>query len=89
MDFLNEYPQIYLNEITAFISEEFDVEISRNIINRTLKRIRIIHKRIKSIHDAQNEDLRVKWISTICNYSADQLIFLNEIVYCGRTTNRR
>jgi transposase len=89
MDFLDEYPQAYLNEIIAFVSEEFDVEISRSTINRILKHIRITYKRVEPVHGAQNDDLRVRWINTICNYSADQLIFLNETACSGRTVNRR
>jgi hypothetical protein len=89
MDFLDEYSQTYHDEITTFISKEFDFKISRSIMSRILKRIRIIYKRIKPVHGAQNEDLRVKWMNIICNYSVDHLVFLDETVYCGRIINRR
>jgi hypothetical protein len=71
MNFLNEYPQIYFDEIIIFIADEFDLEISRNIISKIFKYIKIIYKRVKPVHDMQNNDLRVKWINIICNYSAD------------------
>jgi hypothetical protein len=60
MNFLDEYPQIYFIEITAFISNEFDLEINRNIISRIFKYIKIIYKRVKFVHDIRNNDLRIK-----------------------------
>jgi hypothetical protein len=61
MDFLNEYPQIYISTKLLYLSrDQFDLEISRSIINRTLKYIRITYRYVKPVHDIQNDDLRVK-----------------------------
>jgi hypothetical protein len=50
MNFLDEYSKIYFNEIIVFIADEFDLVINRNIINKILKYIKIIYKRVESVH---------------------------------------
>jgi transposase len=88
-DFLHEYPQAYLDETLAFISDEFDIKIDRSTICRILKRIRLTHKTVEPIHGAQEVDLRVRWMSTITGYRAEQVVFLDETACSGRTANRR
>jgi transposase len=51
VDFLNEYPEIYFNEIIVFIADEFDFVINRNIISKAFKHIKIIYKRVESVYD--------------------------------------
>jgi hypothetical protein len=60
MNFLNEYSEIYFNEIIAFISDELDLVINRNIINKIFRYIKITYKYVKPVHGMQNNDLRVK-----------------------------
>jgi hypothetical protein len=50
MDFLNAYSTAFLDEIQAFMTDEFDIEISYNIINRILKRIKLTCQKIKPIY---------------------------------------
>ncbi len=70
-DFLEEYPHAYLDEIIAFISDEFGVEVARNTIDRAIERIKLTYKRVEPVHGAQNEILRIRWISIISIYTAD------------------
>ena len=58
-------------------------------MSRALKRIRLIYKRVEPVYNAQEVDLRVRWINIISGYLADQIIFLDETVCSGRTANRR
>ena len=59
-DFLEKYFYVYLDEIIVFISDEFGVEVARNIIGRAIGRIKLTHKRVKPVHGAQNEILRIR-----------------------------
>src|SRR6266536_6310393 len=68
-DFLEEYPYAYLDEIIAFISNEFDVEVARNTMSRAIGRIKLIYKRVEPVHGAQNEILDIRWMSTISTYT--------------------
>ena len=75
-------PQAYLDEVTAFIYDEFGLHIHKS----TLSRIKLTYKRVELVSGAQDEDLRVSWMATISQYEAEHLVFL---ACNGRTPNRR
>jgi transposase len=56
-DFMDEYFQIYMHEIVAFVWEEFDVFIDENIIRKALTRIRLTYKRVEIINGEQDKEL--------------------------------
>ncbi|KAN0070435.1 hypothetical protein V8E54_011304 [Elaphomyces granulatus] len=85
-DFLDEYPQAYLDEVTAFIYDEFRLNIHKSTLSRALSRIKLMYKRVEPVSGAQDEDLRVSWMATISQYEAEHLVFL---ACNGRTPNRR
>jgi transposase len=60
VDFMNEYPQTYINKIVAFVWEKFDVHIDENTIKKALTRIRLIYKKVEIVNSEQNEELRIK-----------------------------
>ncbi len=70
-DFLEEYSHAYLDEIIVFISDEFGVEVARNIMGRAIGRIKLIYKRVEPVYGAQDEILRIRWMSIISTYTAD------------------
>ncbi len=59
-DFLDEYSQVYLNEIIVFIWDEFDINVARNTMSRAIKRIKLIYKRVEPVYRDQEDDLRVR-----------------------------
>jgi hypothetical protein len=50
-NFLNEYFITFIDKIRTFVTEKFDIEINRNIINKILKRIKLTWKRMKPVHN--------------------------------------
>ena len=88
-DFLDEYPQANLDEVTAFIYDEFGLNIHKSTLSRALSRIKLTYKRVEPVSGAQDEDLRVSWMATISQYEAEHLVFLDETACNGRTPNRR
>jgi hypothetical protein len=50
MDFLDEYSEIYFDEIIAFIADEFDLAINRNIMSKAFRYIKITYKRVKPVY---------------------------------------
>jgi transposase len=84
-DFIHDNPQAYTEEVVAFLWDEFDLRIDRSTMSRALKRIRLTYKRVEPVHGAQEVDLRVRWMSTICGYRAEQVVFLDETACSGRT----
>ena len=58
-------------------------------MSRAIKRIKLTHKRVEPVHGDQEDDLRVRWMTRMSHYQADQLVFLDETVYSGCKINRR
>jgi len=77
-DFLDEYPQAYLDEVTAFLYDEFGLNVHKSTLSRALSRIRLTYKRVEPVSGAQDEDLRVSWMATISQYEAEHLVFVDE-----------
>ncbi len=58
-NFLNKYPQTYLDKIAAFIYNEFDLNIHNSTLSRAVSRIQLIYKRVEPVSNAQDEELRI------------------------------
>jgi transposase len=88
-DFMDEYPQAYLDEVIAFLWDEFDIEVSHNTVDRVLHRIQLTYKKAEHVSSAQEVELRIRWRVKLCDYTAEQMVFLDETACSGRTQNRR
>jgi len=49
-EFIEDNPTVFVDEIIAFIWDEYDVQIAESTIKRTFNRIRFLYKRIESIY---------------------------------------
>lgn len=46
VDFYDEYPTAYLDEVQGFLSDEYDIDCSVPTIQRVVKKLNISHKRV-------------------------------------------
>lgn len=86
---LDERPWYYQDEIADFLLDAFGVEIRRQTVSYILKRIKVSRKKLRVVAAQQNEELRVQWRDSLQNYTADQLVFLDESGSDNRTGDRK
>ena len=89
LDFLDDNPSVYQDEITEFLLSEFDISITQSTVSRLLKRLNQIHKRIKRTYIIRNDELRAHFRAKMCEYRANQLVFIDESAADKRTKDRK
>ncbi len=89
LDFLIEYPTAYIDEVAAFVNEEYDIQTSRETIRKAMKNAHLTRKTISRIPTERDETLRRRWAIELCTMSAEQLVFVDESAANERTMNRR
>ena len=63
LDYLEENPTAYLDELVAFLLET-KISVSKSLISRLLQSERISKKRITRVHIGQNQELRDTQVRT-------------------------
>ena len=78
LDFLEDDPTAYLDEMQQFLYDEYELETSIATISRTLKRAKWSRKAVQARAAERSEPLRRAWQGIQKQYDSDQLIFLDE-----------
>jgi hypothetical protein len=87
---LTECPSLLLDEIGEWLALYHDQPISTTALHDNLKDLGITYKRLKRAATEQDEAYRTEWLHNItANYTADQLVFLDESSKDDRTILRR
>jgi transposase len=86
---LNEYPWFYQDEISEFLYEVYDIDVSQPTIFLALARIKHIRKKLKIEAAQRNNELRTVWQDALQYFSADQLLFVDESGSDERTGDRQ
>ena len=71
-------PDRQLDELAAFLREEFDVEISASTISRTLKAEGWSKKTIRRKAKEQDADLRDKYLHELTTFASYHLVYIDE-----------
>jgi transposase len=82
-------PFIYLDEISDFIQDCFDIQLHKGTVSKLLKRFEVTRKRL-TVQAAQRELLlRQDYQFKIRGFTADQFVFVDESGSDVRTGDRR
>ena len=83
---LEDRPQAYLDEIAWFLYDDYDLEVDKSTIWRSLQRIGWSQKRPKHRAAQASNELRNHWMMyKLRPINAEQMIFLDESAGCERT----
>lgn len=85
---LEERPWMYLDELKEFLWEAYDKDVHISTISRCLARIQITRKRLKYIAAQRNAELRGEWLDFMQQFSANQVVTVDESGSDERTGDR-
>ncbi|RFU31029.1 hypothetical protein B7463_g5310, partial [Scytalidium lignicola] len=80
---------LYQDEVADFIYDEFDIKLSQSAISKLLKKLNITHKKLEYVAAQRNQLLIDNWYIESANFTADQLIFVDESASNERTGDRK
>ena len=89
LEFLEDDPTAYLDEMQQFLYDEYELEVSAATISRTLKEAKWSRKAVQARAAERSEPLRRAWQGIQKQYDSDQLIFLDESASNERTGDRK
>jgi hypothetical protein len=66
LDFLDQNPTAYQDEIADFLLTKYEIEASQPTISRLMKKLGQTHKRIERMYEERDNELRTHWRSRLC-----------------------
>ena len=88
-DFLEEYPTARRDEACDFLRDEYGVDCSKWTVGRVIKRLNLTYKRVGIINIRRDEALRASFMARMAEYTAEQVICLDESAANERTSDRK
>jgi transposase len=89
-ELLTESPSLLLDEIGEWLAIYHDQPISTTALHDNLKDLGLTYKRLKRIATQRDDAYRADWLHNMTsNYTADQLVFLDESSKDDRAILRR
>ena len=85
MEYLNQRPTAYQDEMVWFLFDEFGILVDQSTISRALSRRHWSRKVVKRQAAQPSEALRMESKTRMAGWTADQLVFLDENAACERT----
>ena len=85
LKYLEQRPHAYLDEMCWFIWDEFQISADETTVGRALKRLGWNRKKVIKQAAQRNQGLRDGWMQRLGEWTAEQLIFLDESAACERT----
>ena len=76
--FVEAKPWAYQEEMQDFLLDELDVSVHQSIISRALKKMKISLKNLRREATERNQDLRDFYVVKLSEFTADQMIFVDE-----------
>jgi transposase len=86
---LDQMPWYYQDEIASFLFDVFGIQVSQPTISQVLRRIKITRKRLKVEAAQRNEELRTQWRDDLQQFTADQIVCVDESGSDDRTGDRQ
>lgn len=87
--YLEVKPTAYLDEIAYFLWDEYEVFITQSAISRYLKKLQWSRKGTQRVAAERNQDLRDNWILELGQWTAEQLVFVDESAANEHTMDRK
>ncbi len=84
IEYLHQWFTVYQDEMIWFLFDEFSIVIDQSIVFKLLVTWKWSKKLIKRMTTQRSEILRKKWKLRLTDWTADQLMFLNESAACKR-----
>src|SRR6266480_5530613 len=72
-----------------FLLSEFDISVIQSTVSRLLKNLNQTHKRTERVHSERDDELRAHFRAKMCEYKANQLVFVDESAANERTKDRK
>jgi transposase len=88
-DMIEDWPTAILDEFVDMLRDEFDISPSNSAVRNALKRLNITRKRTTNIHPRQDPELRDAFIAQQFEYSAEQVVAVDESAANERTADRK
>jgi len=85
---LDERPWMYQDELTDFLYDAYGVNVARTTVHNVLQRIKFTRKKLKVIAAQQNQELRLDWAFQLQQFTADQIVCVDESGSDERTGDR-
>jgi hypothetical protein len=89
LDFLEDNPTAYLDEIQQFLYNEYKLEVSITTVSRTLKQANWSRKAVLARAAERSKLLQQAWQGIQKEYNSNQLIFLDKSASNKYTGNRK
>jgi transposase len=86
---LDQRPWFYQDEICQFLQEMYDIEVRQQTISKILAQIKVTKKKLKVEAAQRNPELRAQWQYELRDFTADQLVFVDESGSDDRTGDRQ
>ena len=88
LDYLNERPTAYLDEMRFFLYDAFDLLVDESTISRELRRLDFSRKKCRQVAAQRSQDLRDWWMQRLVGWRGNQLVYLDESASSERTGER-
>ena len=79
---------MYQDELTDFLYDAYGVNVARTTVHNVLQRIKFTRKKLKVIAAQQNQELRLDWAFQLQQFTADQIVCVDESGSDERTGDR-
>jgi transposase len=89
LDFLDDNPTAYLDEIQDFLLTEYQITASVPTVSRCVKKLKLTHKKTTRTNTAQDDTLRARYFARIAGVPANRIVVVDESAANERTLDRR
>ena len=89
LDFLDDNPSAYQDEMIEFLLSEFGISVTQSTVSRLLKNLNQTHKRVERIYSERDDKLQAHFRAKMCEYKANQLVFVDESAANERIKDRK
>jgi transposase len=89
LDFLENNPTAYLDEIQDFLLTEYQITASVPTVWRCVKKLRLTYKKTTRTNTAQDDILRARYFARIAGVSANRIVVVDESAANERMLDRR
>jgi len=72
-----------------FLLSEFGISVIQSTVSRLLKSLNQRYKRTECIHSKRDNELRVYFKAKMCEYKANQLIFVDKLAANKRRKDQK
>ncbi len=83
--YLKQQSWIMQKEMMWFLWKEWDIHVHRFMIFRILKKRHWSNKKKQHVNIRQNDELQLNWVADLLRLTAEQLVFIDEILF-NKTT---